>query len=341
MQQERAKSHNIWNGHMSHTNNLELVHTHNMRAKQLLPNRSYTTRKSYYTLVVLSTLFVLVIIKQNQLVKSLRTQLENGESDSQYSKCPIPGPKRQNLCCNHQRLPYVANLLETAQYLRLFNTSLVRFGDGEIWLMLNRTANFQVRDDELARAMEHIMTAPPENLTVAVPDSFSGYSQLNLGYVDFYSKPLFRDYLLSRLRVDKQYLLTHISSPAWHSRYTNCTLVSHVYDNLREIWRDKDLIILRGNNSQVYQYDVYDTARSQTIFYAPRYNAWSAYKELRDLMLSQNPDALYIMAAGPVSKVIAYDLTLSGRRALDLGHLAKDYNAMLTNIGWKTFFKDD
>ena len=91
----------------------------------------------------------------------------------------------------------------------------------------------------------------------------------------------------------------------------------------------------------MYQYDVYDTAKSQTIIDAPRYNAWNAYQSLRDQIMNQNPEALYIMAAGPVGKVLTYDLTKIGRRALDLGHLAKDYNIVMGNkTDYKDFYKD-
>ena len=42
--------------------------------------------------------------------------------------------------------------------------------------------------------------------------------------------------------------------------------------------------------------------------------------------MEEDPSSLYILAAGTVSKMLVLDLTLAGRRALDLGYLAKDYN---------------
>ena len=106
------------------------------------------------------------------------------------------------------------------------------------------------------------------------------------------------------------------------------------------MWRDKDIVILRGNNTQVYDYDIYDTARSQKVIWAPRFQAWDAYEELKEKLMNEDPNKLFILTAGPVAKVLVHDLFKAGRRALDLGHLAKDYDVYYSGKSIKNFFVD-
>ena len=149
-----------------------------------------------------------------------------------------------------------------------------------------------------------------------------------------------KKFLTPRLKVDKQYLCAEISSVYTQTRGSQCQILPLLFETFRKIWEGKDIILLRGDNGQIYEYDIFDTAKSVKIILAPRYQAWDKYEELKQDLLSQDINALYILCAGPVSKVLAYDLTLTGRRALDLGHLAKDYNAFRTNSSDPSFFSD-
>ena len=248
---------------------------------------------------------------------------------------------RQYACCNFEPVPYVANMLETAQFLRLSNNSLARFGDGEIKLLRGEDIGWQDPDAELIKRMDEIFLNPLPTLSIGLPSLFSGYTDLGLYYMHYYYEdPQYRNYLASRVRTDAYYLLTHITSPFTHSEHSYCMPLTIIFNNLREIWRDKDIVLLRGNNSQIYDYDVYDTAHSQVVLYAPRDHAWKEYHTLKQELMKQDPNALYILTAGPTAKVLVYDMALAGRRALDMGHLAKDYNAWKHNKHPKLFYTD-
>lgn len=51
-------------------------------------------------------------------------------------------------------------------------------------------------------------------------------------------------------------------------------------------------------------------------------------------------DSPFILAAGLVSKVLAYDLYKAGRRALDLGHLENSYDYYYRNKALEGFYTD-
>ncbi|KAH7824331.1 putative Glycosyltransferase GT-D fold [Monocercomonoides exilis] len=228
--------------------------------------------------------------------------------------------------------PRVTRVLETAQYLSLTNKSLARFGDGEVALILNQKLPFQDPNPELGKRLEQVFVDELPDLLIGIPDVFSWFPPMSERDIMFWNGwNEFRQWLMDHIRMDRQYFAAHITSPYVSTSGTYCELLPQVYSALRDIWRGKDVVIVRGNNSQVYKYDIYDTARSQKVFFAPSKQVWSEYENIKSTLLKEDPSNLFILAVGPLSKVLAYDLVKAGRRALDMGHLAKDYDAWMQN----------
>lgn len=258
---------------------------------------------------------------------------------------PFPTPRhyRQHHKCNFNIIPFVTNELATAQRLLYSNNSFVRFGDLDIDLINGISWPNQKASKELSSQLSHILTHPIPNLFIGIYDPFSSQSRTPVHHQDWLlDNDRYRQFLLQYTSADQEYLSTIVSSPFILNRNTSCLPVRLIYDTLRMIWKDKDIVLLRGANGQVYDYDVYDTARNQTIIYAPRYQAYQQYQVLLTELMSERADKLYILSAGPVAKLLTYDLTRSGRRALDLGHLAKDYDLYMKNNQEPihTFFQD-
>ena len=108
-------------------------------------------------------------------------------------------------------------------------------------------------------------------------------------------------------------------------------LVSGTYNTLRKVWADASLIILPGNNSQMYDHDINNSARAQLIIYAPPSYVWIQYAQLKQILMRQDPEKLDSLAAGSVSKVLGYEVFKAYWLVLDLGHLAKAYNVYYGN----------
>lgn len=271
-------------------------------------------------------------VKSDSAIPDHMTNTSAIEYDTLYS---------HNYCVKH-RIPWVASLLETAQYLSFTNKSLVRFGDADINLMDGRAWNqYEPYDPDLAERLLDIFTNPTPNLEIGLPDIFDGFPKTREVDAKYWNKnKRYKHWLDSRVRFDKQYFNTHITSPFVTTYGTYCELIPTIYEYLRNVWLDKDVVILRGQNNQEYTYDVYDTARSQTILYAAGTRAWKQYEFYRDLLMKQDPSKLFIVTIGATAKVLVHDLTKAGRRALDLGHLAKDYNVYKTGGSIKMFYLD-
>lgn len=241
--------------------------------------------------------------------------------------------------CVYMNIPKVTGQLETAQYLRYTNTSLIRFGDGEILAILKKDIPKEKYDPELSRRMYECFTTKDKRISLGLPNVFSDCPFYTKGVYGTWRR-LFPDlvqWMYDNADYSRQYFDTFITSPFTTTYNTSCELVDLVYENLRAIWKDKDVIIMRGDNGEVYEYDVYDTAKTQKTLYAPATGSWLKYKELKEALMKEDPNSIYILSVGHLSKILVYDLVMANRRALDMGHLAKDYNCYKKNE-YMTYF---
>ncbi len=83
----------------------------------------------------------------------------------------------------------VLPILESLEFIQENNTSVVRFGDGEIDLILGHSIPYQAYDKELAGALKAILQMPSnEQLLVCLPDVFQNLERYNSNARYFWSK---------------------------------------------------------------------------------------------------------------------------------------------------------
>ena len=236
--------------------------------------------------------------------------------------------ERQYHHCSSKLIPYISAPLETAAYLLYSNSSFIRFGDSEVLFILHGSEPFQQYHPSLGNALTRAFLDEDPNIMVGLYDCFSGFPRWRPQAVDWWHREQkhYYQWVMDHYNPERQYFSAMLSSIYVHTYGTKCALLDKIYHTLRSIWKGKDIVILKGDNGQVYKYDVYDTARSQTVYIVPRYQAWNAYDEAKEKLFKHKKDILFILTAGPLSRVLAYDLAKTNRRALDLGHLAKDYD---------------
>lgn len=229
--------------------------------------------------------------------------------------------------CVTTKTPKVSGMLETAQYLFFTNSSFINFGDSEIDIMMKRNNINQKYDSELNEKLIKAFFTDDPKVMIGIPNIFDGFPKLKRKLSRFWTKEYIgSSWLYKNLNFSKQYFDAFVTSVYFNSHKTSCELVGLTYGYLKEVFRDKDLIILRMNNSEVYVNDVYEYAASQKIIFSPRKNMWDKYDELKEMLMKEDPEALYVIETGIASQIMVIDLVKDGRRALDLGQLAKDYN---------------
>lgn len=99
------------------------------------------------------------------------------------------------------------------------------------------------------------------------------------------------------------------------------------YKKFKLIWDNKDVVIVTCKNVvDKIEYNIFDNCSDIKYIFTPSTNAWSEYEKIYKEILKYNTSVLIIVMVGATSKVLVYDLSSCGYRALDLGHLMKSYD---------------
>lgn len=141
----------------------------------------------------------------------------------------------------------VKGIDETLDYIIEHNSSLVRFGDGEVNLMWGLPIPYQNHDLELANQLKHIVgLESDEKLVVCLPDAFDDRfvftwwatpfwkEHMNV-YMDFYKE----------LCKGSWYGSTFISRP--YIDYEDKSKAKGQFEKLKSIWENRDILIVRGD----------------------------------------------------------------------------------------------
>lgn len=119
------------------------------------------------------------------------------------------------------------------------------------------------------------------------------------------------------------------------------------YNKLRTLWNNRNILIVccSGVIDNV-KYNIFDNALKIDYFRIPSTNAYKDYAKIYSNINNYEKDTLIVLMAGPCAKVLADDLSKDGYRALDLGHLMKDYDWYKKKIERNTdnlnkFFRPD
>ncbi len=220
--------------------------------------------------------------------------------------------------------PKIYNLDETLNLILNTQKSLARFGDGEINIIQGKDCIYQKYDKKLAERLKEILTTSQENLIIGINYwyfHYINYEELDDVSKNFslYKMPLFRNELLKYIDFEKQYCDANISTLKIDKE--------NYYEKFKNVWKEKEIVVVACKNAiDALQYNIFDCAAGIDYVFVPNINSFEKYDEVYSKVTNFEKTKLIILMAGPLSKVLASDLTYLGYRALDLGHLAKGYD---------------
>ena len=224
--------------------------------------------------------------------------------------------------------PKIKNFSETLDNLVSSNSSIIRFGDGEIILIKGGDIGFQSNSEVLKLRLKEILQSNESNILIGINYHYY-YADLR----DFNEYPKYvyrtfvsdiRNYLSTIINFDTQYYSAGITSP--YQMFKNYDFEQH-YDKLMSLWRDRDVAIICGDKSfENISYNIFDCASSIEYQYCPFSNAFTNYDDIFNRACGINKSKLIIAILGPTAKLLAFDLSKEGYRVLDMGHLAKDFD---------------
>jgi glycosyltransferase family protein len=243
--------------------------------------------------------------------------------------------------------PKIKTPFETIMQLSDSSDSLCRYGDGELIIMGGGRISFQEYDQKLAQRLREIIISNNKHILIGIPHAlYNSTTGLKEEVKRFFRTKAgeIRSYASSVIDYQKEYVATECSQ--LYATYDQYDFINY-FIQIKRIWAGQDITIISGENVfKNIKFNIFASAKSIDYLYAPSLNAYRSYSEILTRAQKIDKSRLVIIILGPTATVLAYDLSLSGYRALDLGHVSKDFDWYIkcvrhTKKTLTNFFKPD
>lgn len=220
----------------------------------------------------------------------------------------------------------VLGILDTLNYIMAHNSSVARFGDGEMDIITGHSIPYQDYDENLANELKEIISSESnESLVVCLSDVFERLDRYNQSAVDFWKQHLNNNYIYYKsLCKVPWYGSTFISRP--YMDLVDKSLSNMYFKNIKNLWDKRDILIVEGVNSRSgVGNDLFDNANSVERIICPSKNAYSKINEIQLLIERHAENKLVLLILGPTAKVLAKRLSIKKIQAIDMGHIDSEY----------------
>ena len=230
----------------------------------------------------------------------------------------------------------VKDIDQTLDYIIENQSSIIRFGDGEMDLMLGKSIPYQVYDENLASQLKEIISLQSdEKLVIGLPNVFAERSNFTPAAEAFWKGHLehhLKDYV-ELARAD-WYGTTFVSRP--YIDYVDKSQSFSQFEKLKQIWKNEDILIVEGVTSRSgVGNDLFDGANSIKRIICPSHNAYARIEEIQEAVLQYAENRLILCMLGPTAKILSYNLFKKGYRVLDIGHIDSEYEWMKMGVDTK------
>lgn len=227
--------------------------------------------------------------------------------------------------------PKVASLEDSVNYIIQTHCSVSRLGDGEIKLVAGKKLGFQDKNSILQEKMIEVLSQPIKNHIVCLPDIFNDLTIYDSDSQKHWKKHLafYRRYWYRYINKQANFYNAFISR--CYMMYQNPSMSSRMFELLKQIWQDRDVIIIEGEQSRLgVNNDLFNNTKSIKRILAPNRNAFNYYQLILDKVTQYDKqEYLILLALGPTATVMAYDLAKLGYQAIDIGHVDIEYEWFL------------
>ncbi len=220
----------------------------------------------------------------------------------------------------------VLGILDTLNYIMAHNSSVARFGDGEMDIITGHSIPYQDYDESLANELKEIISSESnESLVICLSDVFERLDRYNQEAVDFWKQHLKDNHLYYKnLCKAPWYGSTFISRP--YMDLVDKSLSNMYFKNIKNLWDKRDILIVEGVNSRSgVGNDLFDNANSVERIICPSKNAYSKIDEIESLIERHAENKLVLLILGPTAKVLAKRLSIKKFQAIDMGHIDSEY----------------
>lgn len=229
----------------------------------------------------------------------------------------------------------ILNTDQTLDLIEKTNKSFVRTGDGEIKAMMGENHAFQKYEKEVTNRLINLLEQPGDNILVGVNRNYF----IPLNQMDdnrYYRRNAydFRRFYDKHCNVDNLYIDACCTGDRY--KYNDKKTIKKLYERWKNLFKGRDLVIICGEGIlNSLEYDIFELANSKDYIYGPKINAWDKHDEIiNEITNNISKDKILIFILGQAGKAMIPELTDMGYVCWDVGHLAKYYNAYMTNMEW-------
>lgn len=209
--------------------------------------------------------------------------------------------------------------------------SIARFGDGEFATIAGEPRHsFQKVDSNLGKRLKEVLQSDIPDLLIGIADNYGNLNKYTDSAADGirdYMNPDTRKNHMKLLSKNKVYYDAYLSRPYIIYRDNNTDAPRKRFCHLKQIWNQRNVIMIEGSQTRLgVGNDLFDNCASIRRILIPPKNAFDRYEDiLKSALQNAEKDNLFLIAAGPSGGVFAYDLTLNGFQAVDIGHVDVEY----------------
>lgn len=236
--------------------------------------------------------------------------------------------------------PIIRNCEETIQEIIQNKKSIARFGDGEFSQIAKiGRYKFQRLDEKLAERLKEVLDSHHPKLIIGIANNYGALECFNQQAADairiYMTTGNARQQHTELLEHDRVYYDAYVSRPYVMYKDNMTDAPKKRFDHLKEIWKERNVIVVEGAQTRMgVGNDLLAGAKEVKRILAPATNSFDRYDDILKVSLEHGEeDTLFLIAMGPSAGGLAYDLTVEGYQALDIGHLDLEYEWFLAGKG--------
>ena len=217
--------------------------------------------------------------------------------------------------------PHILSKEETRILVIDEHKSIARFGDGEFAAISGgHRWNFQDESLLLKEKLLNVLNSEHTELLIGLNPTF--YS--NLLDVDEIVADGVRAYMTPSTRRFHAEILDPQKIYA-DALFNSLDTVDDV-ERLKMLWGGKDCVIIEGKHTlNGIGNDLFDNCKTLERIICPAENAIDRYEAIMNEAIKQPKEKLVLISLGPTATALAYDLSLEGYQAVDIGHIDMNY----------------
>jgi glycosyltransferase, SP_1767 family len=220
---------------------------------------------------------------------------------------------------------HVYSIEETIKKIVADRSSIVRFGDGELAIIIGKEISFQKYDSKLSKSLENILRSKEPGLLVGIPDIFEGLDLYTKKDITYWERNLMDTYgIWNRVIKSGNYYNAFVTRP--YMIFEDKKQSAKYFEMFFELYSNREVVLVEGEQSRLgCGNDLFKNVTKLERILCPTKNAYDKYDEILMEIKKQPKKKLILLSLGPTAKLLAYDLYKIGYQVLDIGHIDLEY----------------